>query len=161
MEKTMVDEPTHLTREGYEKLESELEHLHKVRRVEVAERLRRALEEGGELVENAEYEDAKNEQAFVEGRIQYLEQILSTAQLIANPDGPIDTVQLGSTVTVQENGRKPETFYMVGAVEANPREGRISNESPLGRALMGHEVGDEVTINAPDGPLIFKIKSIK
>lgn len=157
----MVEQPTPLTREGYEKLEMELEHLRTVRRVEVAERLHRALEEGGELVENAEYEDAKNEQAFVEGRIQYLEQILSNARLIGDSDGPADSVRLGSIVTVQENGHKPETYYVVGAVEANPREGRISNESPLGRALMGRKVGDEVTISAPDGPLTFKIKSIK
>jgi len=157
----MVDEPTPITREGLEKLEAELEHLRTVRKAEVAQRLHRALEEGGELVENAEYEDAKNEQSFVEGRIQQLEQILSNAKLINENNGPTDTVVLGSTVTVQENGRKPETYYMVGAVEANPREGRISNESPLGRALMGRKVGDEVIINAPDGPLTFKIKSIK
>jgi transcription elongation factor GreA len=157
----MVEQSTPLTREGYEKLEMELEHLRTVRRVEVADRLHRALEEGGELVENAEYEDAKNEQAFIEGRIQQLELILSNAKLIGDADGPAGTVRLGSTVTVQEDGRKPETYHMVGAVEANPREGRISNESPLGRALMGCKVGDEVTIAAPDGPLTFKIKSIE
>lgn len=156
----MVNAPTPLTREGLEKLEAELEHLRTVRRVEVAERLHRALEEGGELVENAEYEDAKNEQAFVEGRILHLEQILSNAEVIGD-DVSSDSVQLGSIVTVQENGRKPETFHVVGAVEANPREGKISNESPLGRALMGSQVGDEVTIDAPDGALTFKVKSIK
>ena len=157
----MVEQPTPLTREGYEKLNTELEYLRTVRRTEVAERLHRALEEGGELVENAEYEDAKNEQAFVEGRIQQLEQILGNAQLIDDYDSPPGVVQLGSTVTVQEDRRKPETYYVVGAVEANPREGRISNESPLGRALMGRRVGDEVTVDAPDGPLTFKIKSIR
>jgi transcription elongation factor GreA len=157
----MVDEPTPITREGLEKLEAELHYLRTVRKAEVAHRLHRALEEGGELVENAEYEDAKNEQSFVEGRIQQLEQILSNAKLINESNGVADTVVLGSTVTVQEDGRKPETYYVVGAVEANPREGRISNESPLGRALMGCKVGDEVIINAPDGPLTFKIKSIK
>lgn len=157
----MVDEPTPITREGLEKLKAELEYLRTVRKAEVAQRLHHALEEGGELVENAEYEDAKNEQSFVEGRIQQLEQILSNAKLINEGNGPTDTVVLGSTVTVQEDGRKPETYYMVGAVEANPREGRISNESPLGRALMGRKVGDEVVISAPDGPLTFKIKSIK
>ena len=156
----MVEEPTPLTREGYEQLEEELEHLRTVRRVEVADRLHRALEEGGELVENAEYEDAKNEQAFVEGRILQLELILSNARLIEDSNGT-DTVQLGSTVTVQEDDRKPETYHVVGAVEANPREGRISNESPLGQALMGLGVGDVVTIDAPDGTLTFKIKSIK
>lgn len=156
----MVDEPTPVTREGYEKLEEELAHLRSVRRVEVADRLHRALEEGGELVENAEYEDAKNEQAFVEGRILQLEQILSNAQVIEKAKGA-EVVQLGSTVTVQEDGHKAETYHVVGAVEANPREGYISNESPLGQALMGRVVDDEVTIDAPDGPLTFKIKSIK
>lgn len=157
----MLDEPTPITRDGYEKLEAELDYHRTVRRAEVADRLHRALEEGGELVENAEYEDAKNEQAFVEGRIQELEQILSNAVLIEEPDGKPKEVQLGTSVTVQENGRKAETYHLVGAVEANPREGRISNESPLGRALMGQKVGDEVTIDAPDGPLTFKIKALK
>ncbi len=154
-----MEQSTPITREGYEKLASELENLHTVRRAELADRLHHAVDEGGELIENAEYEDAKNEQAFVTGRIQELEFILSNVSLIA--DSEADAVSVGNTVTVQQEGRQQETYYVVGAVEANPREGRISNESPLGRALLGRAVGDEVTVNAPDGPLTFKIKSIK
>lgn len=157
----MAQEPTPLTREGYETLKAELEHLHTVRRAQVADRLHRSHEGAGEQMDNAEYEDAKNEQAFIEGRIQHLEQILRTAQLIPASDGPSGVVQLGSIVTVQENEGKPETYHLVGAVEANPREGRISNQSPLGRALVGHQVGDEVTIDAPDGPRTFTIKTIE
>ncbi len=157
----MALESTPLTREGYERLKVELEHLRTVRRAQVAERLHRALEEGGELIDNAEYEDAKNEQAFIEGRIPDLEHILSTAQLIPASDGPSGVIQLGSIVTVQENVGKLETYHLVGAVEANPREGRISNQSPLGHALIGHKVDDEVTIDAPDGPRTFTIKTIE
>jgi transcription elongation factor GreA len=157
----MGEGPTLLTREGYEKLAAELEHLRTVRRAELADRLHRALDGGSELIANAEYEDAKYEQAFVEGRIQELEHILGTAQIIAKPSGRPDVVQLGTVVTVQEDGSKQEAYHLVGAVEANPREGRISNESPLGGALMGRSVGDEVTIEVPDGPLTFIIKAIE
>ena len=157
----MAEEPTPLTREGYERLEAELEQLRTVRRAQVTERLHLATEGAGELIDNAEYEDAKNEQAFVEGRIQELEQILSNAQLITTPARSTDTVQLGSVVTVQENGHEPERYHLVGAVEANPREGRISNQSPLGQSLIGRKVGEQVTIDAPDGPLTFIIKTIR
>lgn len=132
-----------------------------VRRQEVAERLRLALEEGGELVENAEYEDAKNEQAFIEGEILRLESILSNAQLI-DPDVPKDSVTLGAKVTVQEVGTdNVEVYYVVGAAEANPRAGKISHKSPLGRALLDHKVGTEVVVEAPDGNIAFKIKAIE
>ncbi len=132
-----------------------------MRRAEVAARLHQALEEGGELVENAEYEDAKNEQAFVEGEILRLETILSNAQIIER-EGPKDIVGLGDKVKVQEKGRKEtEIFHLVGAAEANPKEGRISNESPLGKALMGHRVGEKVTVRAPDGNIEFTIKAIQ
>lgn len=157
----MAQEPIPITREGYETLKAELEHLRAVRRAQVAERLHRAHEGAGELIDNAEYEDAKSEQAFIEGRIQYLEQILSSVQLITASDGPSGIVQPGSVVTVQENEGRLETYHLVGSVEANPREGRISNQSPLGRALVGHQVGDEVTIDAPDGPRTFTIKTIE
>lgn len=156
-----MDKPTLLTREGYQKLETEYNHLLDVRRKEVAERLHRALEEGGELVENAEYEDAKNEQAFVEGRIAELERILNSAQLINETNGKVDEVILGSHVTVQEDGESPETYHLIGAVEANPRNGKISNESPLGKALLGAKVGDTVTIQAPDGSFSVKVVGIK
>ena len=159
----MVGDVVHLTRDGYQKLESELNYLRSVRRSEVAERLRLALEEGGELVENAEYEDAKNEQAFIEGRIQQLELMLSRAQIIEDTeqDGPKGIVRLNSHVTVQEHGEEPETFHIVGRAEAAPREGKISDESPLGRSLMGKKEGETVTVEAPDGAFEYKILKVK
>lgn len=148
---------TFLTREGYQKLQEELEYLRTVKRKEVAERLHEALE-GGELIENAEYEAAKNEQAFVEGRIQELEVLLASARIIEE-GGDKNTVQLGSRVTIQEEGFEPETYIIVGAAEANPREGRISNESPIGKAILNHRVGDVVTVDAPAGT--YKVKILK
>jgi transcription elongation factor GreA len=156
----MVDQPQYLTPEGLETLEKRLKHLKEVRRPEVAERLRLAMEEGGDLSENAEYEDAKNEQAFVEGEIVRLERILSSAQIIEAVSSG-DVVVVGSHVTVVEKGTKhQEVYHLVGSAEANPRDGKISTESPLGKALMGAKVGDKVEVNAPDGKLTFVIKSI-
>lgn len=157
----MAEQPNYLTAEGLRELEARLEYLRKVRRQEVAERLRQAMEEGGELVENAEYEDAKNEQAFVEGEIMRLEALLSNVEIIES-NGPKDVVGLGDRVSVREKGSKElEVFYLVGAAEANPAEGRISHKSPLGRALMGRKVGDKVTVKAPDGDIVFEIKAIE
>jgi transcription elongation factor GreA len=154
-----MSEQTFLTREGLKKLEEELNFLRTVRRAQVAERLHNAQEDG-ELIENAEYEDAKNEQAFVEGRIITLETMLSSAVIIEN-DGPQGVVNLGSQVTVKETGGKPEVYKLVGAAEANPKDGRISNESPLGRALLGRKVGDDVKVNAPAGTLSFRVVAIE
>jgi transcription elongation factor GreA len=155
-----MSEVQYLTPEGLKNLEARLKYLTETRRAEVAERLRRALEEGGDLSENAEYEDAKNEQAFVEGEILRLEGILSTAQIIEST-GRKDVVALGSVVTVIEKGTKEkEVYHLVGSAEANPREGKISSESPLGKALMGAKVSDQVTVNAPDGQIVFVIKAI-
>lgn len=155
-----MSEVQYLTPEGLKNLEARLKYLTETRRAEVAERLRRALEEGGDLSENAEYEDAKNEQAFVEGEILRLEGILSTAQIIEST-GRKDVVGLGSVVTVTEKGTKEkEVYHLVGSAEANPREGKISSESPLGKALMGAKVGEQVTVNAPDGQIVFVIKAI-
>jgi transcription elongation factor GreA len=158
----MVDNVVHLTREGYQKLEAELNYLRTVRRSEVAERLHAALAEGGDLVENAEYEDAKNVQAFVEGRIQHLEMMLSRARIIEDESDvlPEGVVHLNSYVTVQEQGFDPETFHIVGPAEAQPREGKISDASPLGRALLGKKAGDRVVVKAPDGEFEYKIVSV-
>jgi len=151
---------SYLTREGFEKLQAELDELRNVRRKEIALRLQEAMEDG-ELIENAEYEDAKNEQAFIEGEILRLEMILSNAQIIEESASK-DTVGLGDKVTVQEVGvDSVEVYYLVGAAEANPRAGKISHKSPLGRALMDHHVGDKVVVEAPDGDLIFEIKAIE
>jgi len=149
---------TFLTKEGHEKLQQELEFLRKDRRKEVAARLREASD-GEDLVENAEYEAAKNEQAFVEGRIKELEILLATAKIISE-SGTSGLIQIGSKVTIQEEGYdEKESFYIVGAVEANPSEGKISNVSPLGRALLDHEKNDVVAVEAPDGE--FNVKILK
>lgn len=149
-----------LTKEGFEKLQEELNHLRTAKRQEVAERLHEAME-GGELIENAEYEAAKNEQAFVEGRIQELELLLATAQIIEENGKAkkADVIQVGSKVTIKEGNYDPETFSIVGAAEANPREGKISNESPIGKAILGHKVGEVVKVETPGGT--YNVKIIK
>ncbi len=148
---------TFLTREGYDKLQEELEFLRTVRRQEIANRLHEAME-GGELIENAEYEDAKNEQAFVEGRIKELEILLATARVITDEEKH-ENIQVGTKVTIKEEGSDKETYIIVGAAEANPRGGRISNESPLGKALMNHRSGDVVKVEAPGGS--FEVQILK
>lgn len=150
---------TFLTKEGFQKLQEELDYLRTAKRQEVAERLHEAME-GGELIENAEYEAAKNEQAFVEGRIQELDMILATARIIdENNRSKEGLVQVGSTVTIEEEGSPVETYTIVGVAEANPREGKISNESPIGKSVLGHRPGDELQVEAPGGH--FKVKIIK
>ena len=159
----MVEKTIFLTEEGRKKLESELEYLRTVRRPEVARRIHAAKEEG-DITENAAYEDAKNEQAFLEGRIRTLEHILQNAVLI-DEDSPTDAVNLGTRVTILEEGtekeREPETYFIVGSAEVDPANGRISNESPLGQALMGHRVGDVVPVETPEGLLRFRILRIE
>ena len=156
----MVDEVQYLTQEGMESLEKRLNYLTKVRRPEIAERLRQALEDGGELTENTEYEDAKNEQAFIEGEIARIDRILRNAKLI-EATGDTKQVHIGSVVKVKEKGADTaEEYRLVGPAEANPREGKISTESPLGKALIGSKVGDKVKIKAPDGDITFVIQEI-
>jgi transcription elongation factor GreA len=156
----MPSNAVYVTKEGLTKLEVELEHLRNVRRQEVARRLREAMEDGDELIDNAEYEAAKNEQAFVEGRILELERMVAQAQIIEH-DKTSETVVIGSTVVIKEGNKKAETYRIVGIAEANPKEGLISNESPLGKALLNKRVGDPVEVEAPDGALRFKIVKIK
>ncbi len=149
-----------LTKEGFQKLQEELDHLRTTKRQEVAERLHEAME-GGELIENAEYEAAKNEQAFVEGRIQELDILLATANIIEE-NGKAkkhDAIHIGSKVTIKEGNFEAETFAIVGAAEANPREGKISNESPIGKAILGHKLGDVVKVETPGGT--YNVKIIK
>lgn len=156
----MSEKTIFLTPEGRRKLEEELEYLRTVRRQEVAESIHLAKEEG-DITENVAYDAAKNEQAFLEGRILLLEAMLENAVIIEG-DGSTDKVSLGTRVTVVERGSdKPETYYIVGSAEADPANGRISNESPLGRALMGHQVGEEVAVSTPSGVLHFQILSIE
>ncbi len=154
--------PEFLTPEGYKKLQAELDHLRDVRRKEVAQRLHEAAESSlGEFVEDPEFEAAKNEQSFVEGRIRELEILLANAQVITKSRKKAEAVDIGVTVTIREGRRKPEEYYIVGAPEANPRDGKISHESPLGKALMGKKVGDNVEVKAPNGAFTVKVVEIK
>jgi len=155
-----MSDQTFLTRDGLKKLEEELNFLRTTRRAQVAERLHNAQEDG-ELIENAEYEDAKNEQAFLEGKILSLESMLSSAVIIAENGASNGMVNLGSKVTIKESGGgKPEVYQLVGAAEANPKDGRISNDSPLGRALLGRKVGEDIKVNAPSGTITFRVVAI-
>lgn len=148
---------SYLTQEGYDRLQKELEYLRTEKRAEVADRLRDAMEDG-ELIENAELEAAKNEQSFVEGRIKELEILLANAKLI-DENTSNDSIQVGSKVKIREEGMNPEEYTIVGHAEADPRLGRISNESPLGKALLNHKAGDKVKVEAPGGA--FEIEVIK
>ncbi len=151
---------TFLTRDGYRKLQDELDYLRTYKRQEIAERLHEAMD-GGELIENAEYEAAKNEQAFVEGRIKELEILLAMARVIDETPPAADVVQVGSTVTIQEEGLESEQYTIVGAAEANPADGRISNESPLGKALLNRKIGEKVQVDAPAGTFVVSILKVE
>ncbi len=153
-----MSEVVYLTKEGLEKLASELKELKSVRRKEVVKHIQEA-KEFGDLSENSEYEDAKNEQAFVEGRISELEDIMRKAKVIDSRHKD-STVALGCVITVEADGDQ-EVYTLVGATEADPRKGRISIESPTGKALIGHKKGETVTVQAPSGKIQYKIKDIK
>ncbi|MDY0019062.1 MAG: transcription elongation factor GreA [Anaerolineae bacterium] len=156
----MSEHPVYLTEEGYKQLQEELHFLKTVRRQQVAERLHNALAEG-ELIENAELEDARREQAFVEGRVYTLEQQVHDAVIIEG-NHQEGVVTIGSHVTVLEEGAAtPEIYHMVGSAEADPMEGKISNESPLGAALLGKHIGDKAIVRAPDGNIIFHILTVE
>ena len=158
----MATKETILTAEGLKKLEDELENLRTVRRQEVAERLKVAISYG-DLSENSEYDDAKSEQAFIEGRILELEQMVNTAIIIDDAASKASgTVNLGSTVVVRDLETGDEDVYtIVGTTEADPFKNRISNESPVGAAIIGQKVGTEVVVNTPVGELTYKIVEIK
>ena len=153
----MNTKPTYLSKDGLDKLRTELEEMTSVKRPEVAQRIHDAKEHG-DLSENAEYEDAKNEQAFVEGRIQTLQALIKNATII-DENHSTDHVQIGSTVKV-ESDDGAESFTIVGSTEARPTEGRISNESPVGRALLGKKKGEKVLVKVPAGDFTYKIVSI-
>ncbi len=154
-----MQQPVLLTAEGIEKLRQELDYLVNVRRPELARVLRRAIQQG-DLSENADYIAAKEEQAFLEGRIQQIEMMLRNAVLIEN-NGPTGVVDLGSRVIILEEGRDtPEVFQIVGPAEADPLSGKVSHESPLGQALLGCRAGDMVTVDAPAGPITFRILEV-
>ncbi|HEX9634460.1 MAG TPA: transcription elongation factor GreA [Candidatus Limnocylindria bacterium] len=152
----MNAKPVYLTAEGLEKLKAELTELVAVQRPRIAARIHEAKLDG-DLSENAEYEDAKQEQSFLEGRIATLELQLRNAEVIEKANG--DKVGIGSKVVIK-GSQGEETFTIVGSAEAAPREGRISNESPVGAALMGRKKGEKVVVQAPQGPTEFTVVRI-
>ena len=156
----MAEKAVPMTKDGIERLEKELEHLRAVRRPQVADRIHEAKELAS-AQNNAEYEEAKNEQAFVEGRIMTLERLLQNATLIDEEAAHhASRVQLGSTVSLTSGDDSTMEYTIVGPAEARPTEGLISNESPVGRALIGKRVGDEVQVNVPKGVLRLTVVGI-
>ncbi len=150
-----------LTAEGYKKLQREIDHLRSEKRREVAERIRVARE-FGDIAENAEYDDAKNEQAMLEHRIAQLEERLLSARVISKKEISKDAVSVGSRVRLRDmQANKTFEYHIVGSAEANPAENKLSNESPVGKAILGHKKGDVVEVSAPRGALKFKILEIK
>jgi transcription elongation factor GreA len=157
----MTGQTIYLTQEGFRELEQELEYLQTTRRHEIADSLRETLDEGGDLLENTTFMEVKAEQAFVEGRINELTNLLSRAHIIEEHTSAILSVMPGSEVTVQEEGCSPESFHIVGSAEADPLHGRLSDQSPLGRALIGHRAGEVVSIHAPDGDFTYHILAVR
>lgn len=156
----MVSKEVILTQGGLEKLEKELEFLKSVKRREVAARIKTAIS-FGDISENSEYEDAKNEQAFIEGRIITLEKMLRNVRLIDDADVASDTVSIGSTVLLKDLEFDEDFHYtIVGSAEANPAENKISNESPVGKAILNKKIGDVVEVSVPAGVLKYKIMKI-
>jgi transcription elongation factor GreA len=154
-----MTEPAYLTAEGLERIKEELKELTGSRRKELSARLRSAIQMG-DLSENADYHKAKEDQGFLEGRIQELEYLVRNAVVIEK-NKKSNTVGIGSHITIQEENNPKETYHMVGPKEADPRNGRISHESPIGRALTDHRVGDEVEVETPAGKVKFKILKIE
>jgi transcription elongation factor GreA len=160
----MPEQVTFLTPQGLARVQKELDDLRNIRRPQVIKQLQEALEQASAQatpLENPDYDAAKNEQAFIEGRILQLEQIIKTAVIIEEPETR-ETIGLGNKVTITE-GRDgpPEHYCIVGSVEADPGHGFISNESPIGRALMGHRAGDRIKVAAPDGEIEFYITAVE
>ena len=154
-----MTQPNYLTHEGEEKLQAELLELKGVKRDELSQRLRSAIQMG-DLSENADYHQAKEDQGFLEGRIQELESILRNAIIIERTQSS-GVVFIGSHVTIQESNEEPETYHLVGPTEADPRKGKISHESPIGRALIDKKVGDIAEAETPGGKIKFKILKIE
>lgn len=149
-----------LTPEGAAKVRAELEQLKGPKRLALAQRLREAIKMG-DLSENADYIAAKEEQAFLEGKIQELELIMRRARIVASGDTPAGVVGVGSRVTFSEEGAEPEVYVLVGAKEASPREGKISSESPIGKALLGKRGGEVAEVRTPGGVIRLKIVDVK
>lgn len=150
----------YITSAGLKRLEDELDYLRNVRRREIAELLHEATMDSGELEENILFMAAKSDQAFVEGRINEIEEKLSRVQLVEHAS-PSDSIQVGSSVVIQNEDGELETYKLVGIAEANPRKGTISYESPLGQALLDHYAGEEIGVSAPAGKLRFRILEVR
>ncbi len=156
----MASEETYLTKEGEDALRQELKQLIETRRPDLARKLREAAAQG-DLKENADYHDAKEQLGFIEGRVQQIESVLRNAIVVDN-SGHSDEVRIGSTVVIQEVGEDfDEEYRIVGSAEANPRERKISEKSPIGSALMGKKLGEKVSVATPDGTIKFKIVDIR
>jgi transcription elongation factor GreA len=154
----MMTDKYYLTREGADKMRRELEDMTTRQREELSKRLRTAIQQG-DLSENADYHKAKEDQAFLEGKIQEYEEILAGVVIIEEKKGGL--IDVGSWVVIQEEGQNEERYQVVGAKEANPREGRISNESPIGSALLGHKAGETVVVKTPGGEMKFKVLKVE
>lgn len=156
----MTDDRMYITAEGKAEIEHELQRLKEGERPRLAEKLREAVAMG-DLKENADYHDTREKMGLLEGRIQYLEAVLRDALVVEN-SGPTDEVRIGATVTIREEGAdEDEVYTIVGAAEANPREGKISQKSPIGAALMNRRKGDKVKVETPNGVVTFKIRKIE
>lgn len=155
-----MSEQPYLTAEGAARIKVELEQLKGPAREELAKRLRHAISQG-DLSENADYHKAKEDQAFLEGRILELEYVIKNAIVVEKTSIRYESVDVGARVTIQEEDYPPDTYDIVGAKEADPRSGKISNESPIGRALMGRREGDVIEANTPNGMIYLKILKIE
>jgi transcription elongation factor GreA len=155
-----MSEQAYLTAEGAEKIKAELEQLKGPARIELAKRLRHAISQG-DLSENADYHKAKEDQAFLEGRILELEYVMKNAIIVEKSSTKYEVVDVGARVTIQEEDYPPDTYDIVGAKEADPRAGKISNESPIGRALMGRRQGDVVDASTPSGSIRLIILKVE
>ncbi len=154
-----MPQPTYLSREGLEKMRAELEFLRTVRRHDVADRIQQSRERGG-TVSNAEYEEAKNELAFTEGRILTLDNLINNAVIIDENRGAGDTVEVGSTVTVENQDGQTRQYTITGSAEADPSQGKISNVSPIGKGLLGKRVGEISEVNVPSGKIRLEVVAI-
>ena len=153
-----MTQPAYLTKGGLKRLKEERENLFTVRRHDVAERIQRAKEMGG-AVDNAEYEEAKNDQAYIEGRILTLDTLITNARIIEE-NGSSDVVRIGSTVQVQDEKGRKKKYKIIGSAEADPSQGSISNESPIGKALLGKSAGDVADVAVPAGQIQLKVLRI-
>ena len=155
-----MTQPIYLSREGLEKLKSELEHLRTVRRHDAAEQIQQSRERGG-IVSNAEYEEAKNELAFTEGRILTLDNLVNNAVIIDERETATETVEVGSTVKVKDQNGKNFQYSITGSAEADPSKGKISNVSPIGKSLLGKRVGEVTEVSVPSGKIKLEILKIQ